>query len=141
MSLAIRARSRYARVNAAFMQDCTITRALIEVIGSNAVQRRLFKLQHRFRPTQTQKNSRGATVKDEPIEADEYSHGFPFKLREPYIGLTQASATERLMPEMVGRQSRPVLGGGGGGIRTHGGLSPTSVFKTGAFNRSATPPL
>ncbi len=31
--------------------------------------------------------------------------------------------------------------GGGGGIRTHGGLSPTSVFKTGALNRSATPPV
>ena len=32
-------------------------------------------------------------------------------------------------------------GGGGGGIRTHGRLSPTSVFKTGAFNHSATPPI
>ena len=31
--------------------------------------------------------------------------------------------------------------GGGGGIRTHGRLSPTSVFKTGAFNHSATPPV
>jgi hypothetical protein len=31
--------------------------------------------------------------------------------------------------------------GGGGGIRTHGRLSPTSVFKTGAFNHSATPPI
>lgn len=30
--------------------------------------------------------------------------------------------------------------GGGGGIRTHGGVSPTSVFKTGALNHSATPP-
>ena len=30
--------------------------------------------------------------------------------------------------------------GGGGGIRTHGGRSPTSVFKTGALNHSATPP-
>ena len=30
--------------------------------------------------------------------------------------------------------------GGGGGIRTHGGVSPSSVFKTGAFNHSATPP-
>ncbi len=30
--------------------------------------------------------------------------------------------------------------GGGGGIRTHGGLSPTPVFKTGALNHSATPP-
>ena len=32
------------------------------------------------------------------------------------------------------------FGGGGGGIRTHGRLSPTSVFKTGAFDHSATPP-
>ena len=31
--------------------------------------------------------------------------------------------------------------GGRGGIRTHGRLSPTPVFKTGALNRSATLPL
>src|SRR3546814_4613301 len=30
--------------------------------------------------------------------------------------------------------------GGGGGIRTHDGLPPMPVFKTGALNRSATPP-
>jgi hypothetical protein len=30
--------------------------------------------------------------------------------------------------------------GGGTGIRTLGGLSPSSVFKTGAFDHSATPP-
>ena len=30
--------------------------------------------------------------------------------------------------------------GGGGGIRTHGALSNTTVFKTAALNRSATPP-
>src|SRR5690606_26422488 len=30
--------------------------------------------------------------------------------------------------------------GGGGGIRTHGTVSCTPVFKTGALNRSATPP-
>ena len=30
--------------------------------------------------------------------------------------------------------------GGGGEIRTHGRVSPTTVFKTVAFNRSATPP-
>ena len=30
--------------------------------------------------------------------------------------------------------------GGGGGIRTLDELSPMPVFKTGAFNRSATPP-
>ena len=32
------------------------------------------------------------------------------------------------------------LHGGGGGIRTHGTLSRTPVFKTGAFDHSATPP-
>ncbi len=31
--------------------------------------------------------------------------------------------------------------GGGGGIRTHGRVAPSSVFKTGAFNHSATPPI
>ena len=31
--------------------------------------------------------------------------------------------------------------GGQGGIRTHEGLAPLPVFKTGAFNRSATCPL
>lgn len=31
--------------------------------------------------------------------------------------------------------------GGGGEIRTHGGLASSPVFKTGAFNRSATPPF
>ena len=31
--------------------------------------------------------------------------------------------------------------GGWGGIRTHGGLSPTPVFKTGALNHSATHPI
>jgi hypothetical protein len=30
--------------------------------------------------------------------------------------------------------------GGGGGIRTHETLSGLTVFKTAAFNRSATPP-
>ena len=35
----------------------------------------------------------------------------------------------------------PIEGaGGGGGIRTHEGLSSLPVFKTGAFNHSATPP-
>ena len=33
------------------------------------------------------------------------------------------------------------LNGGEGGIRTHEGLAPLPVFKTGAFNRSATSPL
>ena len=32
------------------------------------------------------------------------------------------------------------LYGGGGEIRTHGRVAPTTIFKTVAFNRSATPP-
>jgi len=32
------------------------------------------------------------------------------------------------------------MSGGEGGIRTHDGLTPMPVFKTGAFNRSATSP-
>ena len=34
-----------------------------------------------------------------------------------------------------------VVYGGRGEIRTHGGLSSSPVFKTGAFNRSATLPM
>jgi hypothetical protein len=35
---------------------------------------------------------------------------------------------------MVGTES------GEGGIRTHGGVTPTPVFETGLFNRSSTSP-
>ena len=38
------------------------------------------------------------------------------------------------------RSVGPMNTGGGGEIRTLGGLSPSLVFKTSAFNRSATPP-
>ncbi len=37
-------------------------------------------------------------------------------------------------------ESSFAVNGGGGGIRTHGGESPTPVFKTGALDHSATPP-
>jgi hypothetical protein len=46
----------------------------------------------------------------------------------------EGSATDLLI------QTGPEGPGGGGGIRTHGTLASTPVFKTGAFNRSATPP-
>lgn len=36
--------------------------------------------------------------------------------------------------------SEQINDGGGGGIRTHGRVAPTAVFKTAALNRSATPP-
>ena len=38
------------------------------------------------------------------------------------------------------RHPRKLKTGGGGGIRTHERLAPLPIFKTGAFNRSATPP-
>jgi hypothetical protein len=34
-----------------------------------------------------------------------------------------------------------IFSGGGGGIRTHGTREDTLVFKTNAFDHSATPPL
>ena len=65
------------------------------------------------------------------------------------LGSVPVNSPTRITPENNGK-IRPQpdrenafvkASGGGGGIRTHGGLSPTSVFKTGALNRSATPPL
>src|SRR5262249_9359003 len=65
------------------------------------------------------------------------------------------AATGRTGPQPVARRTgevrfcrekrRPAAGcdpqGGWGGIRTHGGVSPTAVFKTAALNRSATHPV
>ena len=48
-----------------------------------------------------------------------------FSLRNSRVGLPAVGLAEA---------------GGGGGIRTPGGLAPTSDFKSGAFNHSATPP-
>ena len=42
--------------------------------------------------------------------------------------------------DLKGSRRKPGLVGGGGGIRTHETLSGLTVFKTAAFNRSATPP-
>ncbi len=48
--------------------------------------------------------------------------------------------SRRLAKLLVRRHHATRADGGGGGIRTHGQLSPSPVFKTGAFNHSATPP-
>ena len=47
---------------------------------------------------------------------------------------------EKIRPQMDQENASAGAGGGGGGIRTHGTVSRTPVFKTGALNRSATPP-
>jgi hypothetical protein len=48
-----------------------------------------------------------------------------------------ASVEQNEDPRLSGKSR---INGGKGGIRTHGGLAPTPVFKTGAINRSATFP-
>lgn len=48
---------------------------------------------------------------------------------------------DKIRPELDRENAFARASGGGGGIRTHGGRSPTSVFKTGAINHSATPPV
>ena|SRR5260221_9360973 len=40
-----------------------------------------------------------------------------------------------------GRESCPIIASGGGEIRTHETLAGLPVFKTGAFDHSATPPI
>lgn len=47
-------------------------------------------------------------------------------------------------PVVAGRSrsnSRDLVLGGGGGIRTHGRVTPSSVFKTDPLNHSGTPPV
>ena len=46
----------------------------------------------------------------------------------------------KIRPEPDRENAFARASGGGGGIRTHGTLSRTPVFKTGAFDHSATPP-
>ena len=50
--------------------------------------------------------------------------------------------TKTLLHSRIGEKKAPVIGaiGGSGEIRTHGRLTPSPVFKTGALNHSATLP-
>jgi DNA-binding transcriptional LysR family regulator len=65
---------------------------------------------------------------------------------EVHLDLLELPAVEVEDKEVriMGSKRNPNLGGdrngGWGGIRTHGELAPTPVFKTGALNRSATHP-
>ena len=69
----------------------------------------------------------------------------------PYHGISQLRvrrsaigeclrANRRLNFSSRVRAARSGGAGGGGEIRTHGGVAPSSVFKTDPFNRSGTPP-
>jgi hypothetical protein len=71
-----------------------------------------------------------------------------FRRHGPRTSSGDWSASVEIRWEMFGRKTLrrergtvgPRLAGGGGGIRTHERLAPLPIFKTGAFNRSATPP-
>ena len=52
-----------------------------------------------------------------------------------YVGQNQSEK------KTLDDQGSFLIFGGSGEIRTHGGLTPSSVFKTGALNRSATLPM
>ena len=58
-----------------------------------------------------------------------------------YDGLMVANAMPTGPQPNPAKRPRADPDGGWGEIRTHGGLAPTPVFKTGALNHSATHPL
>lgn len=53
---------------------------------------------------------------------------------------SQPPVLHRKYPEKTYKINEIGVGGGSGGIRTHGGVPPTLVFKTRALNHSATLP-
>src|SRR6185312_5024699 len=57
----------------------------------------------------------------------------------PFGDASVALPCVRRESDSAGRRAAPDRGGGGG-IRTHGGREPSSVFKTDPFDRSGTPP-
>src|SRR5688572_29585640 len=59
-------------------------------------------------------------------------------LRNRARSMTVTSAALERRPRL---QDGMAASGGEGGIRTHGELAPTAVFKTAALNHSATSPL
>ena len=63
--------------------------------------------------------------------------------RDILIGRPRGDRThdKRIKSPLLYQLSYRSISGGRSGIRTHGRLSPTSVFKTGALNHSATLPL
>ena len=57
------------------------------------------------------------------------------RLTTGQVGRNQDLSQNLILPFYINR-----LRGGGGGIRTHETISRLAVFKTAAFNHSATPP-
>ncbi len=53
----------------------------------------------------------------------------------------KANTLRGLFILVIGNLGEKGNNGGWGGIRTHGGVTPSPVFKTGALNHSTTQPL
>ena len=98
-------------------------------------------------------HSRGAAKRRTPLREQAK---IPFRLDDRRrTGTIRDDSRARIRPDCRGRghhltvevfqtelpTSSNVPIGGEGGIRTHGRIAPTPVFKTGAFNRSATSPI
>src|SRR5689334_22322189 len=68
--------------------------------------------------------------------------GLVYSIFPPLASIEAAGVCSRLSQRNVCRvdAERRQAAGGRGEIRTHGGLAPTPVFKTGALNHSATRP-
>ena len=75
-----------------------------------------------------------------PVSSGGHAHNTSHKFRND-VG-DQLGGQRRLVQNFANKNNAfIVVYGGGSGIRTLGGLSPSSVFKTGAFDHSAKPPL
>jgi hypothetical protein len=57
-----------------------------------------------------------------------------------YLGRPLDAADDASLTEIRAVEPNRENPSGGGGIRTRGRVAPSPVFKTGAFDRSATPP-
>ena len=73
--------------------------------------------------------------------AEAYHQDFMAEESGACVHLTLGPAQGRRPQAPVSFALPIVAGGGEGGIRTHGGLAPTAVFKTAALNHSAISPV
>ena len=81
-----------------------------------------------------------ASEKFDPIPTVSPREGESYQGAGGYI-VALSAGKAMFRPNVLRRMKSKRLAGGGGGIRTPETLSSLTVFKTGAFNHSATPPF
>jgi hypothetical protein len=110
-----------------------------DFLGAPPVRRARLRARLRL-PWRRRRNSEGSDYRRRAKRFEEA------RLNDGIRGLTAPDTPTRLRAEArhaasLGLRSNKTPFSGGGGIRTHEGPEwPLPVFKTGAFNRSATPP-